>query len=436
MIAIDCYIERFSTAQPERAGLEFFPEATMSTVVGSVSAPDDVPFLDIFDPKFDFNGPDVALARARSWYAQSPRGLVVLRYAEAQELLRDPRIGHNAKIYLERNGIVDGPIYDWFVPMLSHRNGEDHRRLRGLVNKAFTPRMINNLRPYIRAVAEHLTDQLATAQSCEFVNDFANKLPMAVMSQLLGVPDQDFDKFRTWSTDITFVFSLADGGDTQARVEAAVVGLNGYVDSLIADKTTVPADDLISALIAAQQDGDRISAEELRNLLVTLVFAAHDTTRYQLANTLVCFVEHHDQWTLLTRRPELAAQAVEEAIRFCPVVNFLNRFAMEDLEYNGLRIAQDTGVLIGVAAPQRDPRAFHNADSFDISVTRQTPPLQFGSGPHYCLGAMLARAELSEALTILANRLGPPSLTSPVTWTASSSINGPQALPLHFGQPS
>ena len=408
----------------------------MSTVVGSVSAPKDVPFLDIIDQKFDYTGPDAALAQANSWYAESPIGLLVLRHSEAQELLRDPRLVSNYKVYLASNGIFDGPIYDWFVPMVGNRYGEDHRRLRGLVNKAFTPRMVNNLRPFIRTVAERLTDQLATAQSCEFVNDFANKLPLAVMCQLLGVPDRDIDTFRTWSSDIMFVFCLADGGDTQARVEAAVIGLNGYVDSLIADKTTAPADDLISALIAAQHDGDRLSAEELRNLVVTLVFAAHDTTRHQLANTMVCFAEHHDQWTLLTRRPELTEQAAEEAMRWCPVAKFLYRFAREDLEYSGLRIARDTPVLIGVAAAQRDPRAFHNADSFDISVARKTPPLQFGGGPHYCLGAALARAELSEALPILSSRLGPPSITGPVPWTPSIKVNAPQALPLHFDQPS
>jgi cytochrome P450 len=243
------------------------------SAVGSVSVPNDVPFLDVVDPKFRFGNPEVTLAQARSWYAESPIGLLVLRYAEAQELLRDPRLTFNGKSYLEKNGIFDGPIYDWLVPMISSRTGDDHRRLRGLANKAFTPRMIKNLRPFMRAIAEHLTDHLATAQSCEFVEDFANKLPMAVMRQLLGVPEQDFEKFRTWTSDITLVFSLAHGGDIPARVEAAVVGLNGYVDSLIADKTAAPADDLISALIAVQRDGGNISAEELRNLLITLIFA-------------------------------------------------------------------------------------------------------------------------------------------------------------------
>src|SRR5215475_3836440 len=140
----------------------------MSTAVSSVSAPSNVPFLDILDPKFDFHGPDVTRAQAQGWYAESPIGPLALRYSEAQELQRDPRLCSNYKAYLASNGIFDGPIYDWFVPMIGNRYGEDHRRLRGLVNKAFTPRMVNTLRPFIRTVAERLTDQLATTQSCEF----------------------------------------------------------------------------------------------------------------------------------------------------------------------------------------------------------------------------------------------------------------------------
>lgn len=408
----------------------------MSAAVDSVSAPNDVPFLDVVDPEFQFNGSQVAQAQAGSWYAESQIGPLVLRYAEAQELLRDPRLALNGKLYLETNGIFDGPVYDWFSEILGVRHGEDHRRLRGLVNKAFSSRMISNLRPFIRTTAERLTDHLATRQECDFVEDFANKLPMAVMCQLLGIPNEDYEKFRTWTSDIALIFSIAEGGDVLARLEAAVAGMNGYADSLIEDKTATPTDDLISALIAVRQDGSRLSAEELRNLVVTLVFAAHDTTRHQLSNAMVAFARHHDQWRLLAQHPELATQAVEEVMRWHPTTNCIYRFANEDLEYKGLRMAQDSFLIICAAAAQRDPRAFDNPDSFDISITRQAAPLQFGGGPHYCLGAALARAELSEALPVLANRLGPPSIIGPAPWNTAIAVNGPQMLRLRFGQPS
>jgi cytochrome P450 len=177
-------------------------------------------------------------AQARNWYAESPLGPYVLRYAEGRDLLGDRRMNHNGQGYMERNGIFEGPIYDWFVPMIVNHDGQDHLRLRGLVAKAFTPRMINKLRPFIRAKAESLADELASVEVCEFVEDFANQLPLGVMCELLGVPTEDYDTFSVWTADIGRVFSLAHGGDTVERVENAVVGLSGYVDSLTEAKAT------------------------------------------------------------------------------------------------------------------------------------------------------------------------------------------------------
>lgn len=397
------------------------------------SAPHDVPFLDVVDPKFEFASPEVAHAQATSWYARSPMGLLVLRYAEAQDLLRDPRLNRLGKRFMVMNGVVDGPIYDWFVPMIANQGGADHRRLRGLLNRAFTPRMVSNLQPFIRAIVERLMDRLQTVETCEFVEDFANSLPLAVMCQLLGVPEEDFEVFRDWTTDIGLVFSLAHGGDIPARVEAAVVGLTKYADSLIRSKAEAPGDDLVSAMVAAQQVEHRVSEEELRNLLVTLVFAAHDTTRLQLANAMVTFAEHPDQWQLLARHPELTDQAVEEVIRWCPSTSFLGRVVAVDFDYQGVHLPKETFLMICVVPAQRDPRVFERGDAFDITILRQTPLLQFGVGPHYCLGAALARVELREALPALASRLGPPTVAGPVSWRPPIGLRGPYALPLRFG---
>jgi cytochrome P450 len=315
--------------------------------VGETRTP-QVPFLDVNDPAFSFNSSDVAMAQARNWYAQSPVGILVLRHADCQELLRDRRLKTDAKGYLEMCGIVDGPVYDWLVPNIGNRDGDDHHRLRGLVNKTFTPRMIEGLRPFIRVQAERLAEELASVEVCDFVEDFANPLHLAVMSELLGVPAEDYDTFRTWSTDIGLVFSLTQEGDIAARVETAVVGLYGYVDSLMRDKQARPIDDLISALVVAQQSDGSVSREELLNLIVTLVFAAHDTTRHQLANAMVTFAEHPEQWTVLAQRPELTAQAVEEVMRWCPSNTALYRFAAEGFDYRDLHVAKGTPLLLGV----------------------------------------------------------------------------------------
>jgi cytochrome P450 len=405
----------------------------MTTAGSSLSAPSGAPFLNLLDPEFDFNSPEVIVAQAQSWYAESPMGLLVLRYAEAQELVRDRRLDHNGKRFMEETcQVFGGPVYDWFVPMIVNQDGEEHMRLRRLVLKAFTVRMIDNLRPFIRAKAEQLADQIASAGECEFVEDFGNPLPLAVMCQLLGVPAEDYDMFRVWTTDVGLVFSMALGGDIPGRVESAVTGLSGYADQLIRQKEAEPADDLISALVGARQ-ASKVSAEELRNLVVTLVFAAHDTTRHQLGNAMVAFAAHPDQWAMLASCPELAEQAADEAIRWCPSAVSLFRFAAEDFVYNDLPIARDTFLMVGVPIAQRDPRVFRDGQRFDITIRRQEPPLQFGGGPHHCIGAALARAEVSEALPVLASRLGPPRLAGPVTWRLPVGIYGPNELPLSFG---
>ena len=403
----------------------------MSTVVGDVSQ-SEVPFLDVFDPGFEFGAPEVMAARERSWYANSPVGLLVLRYAEAHALLRDTRLVSNGKRFMEMNGVFDGPIHDWFIPMIANQSGPRHDRLRGLVNRAFTPRMINGLLPFIRSKVAQLTDGLVSKAECEFLEDFGNPLPLAVMCELLGVPPEDYDTFSVWTTDIGLVFSLAYGGEIREQVETAIVGLQGYVESLMAEKKANPGEDLISALVAARSDDSGVSAEELRNLLVTLVFGAHDSTRNQLANALVVFTEHPEQWTLLRERPELAVQATEEVMRWRPSTPTLGRFAAVDFDYQGLHIAKDTFLAMCVTPAQRDPRVFGEGAAFDITATREVPVLQFGAGPHYCLGATLARAEIAEALPALASRLGPPVVAGELTWRPAFGNHGPTSLPLHF----
>ena len=212
-----------------------------------------------------------------------------------------------------------------------------------------------------------------------------------------------------------------------------MVGLYSYVDSLMTAKQATPDDDLISRLVAVQQAEGRVTWDELRNLLVTLVFAAHDNSCHQFANAMVAFARYPDQWTLLARRPELTAQAVEETLRWCPSVGILARFAVEDFDYHGVHISAGTRVAIGVYPAHRDPRAVADGGSFDITAERQFTPLLFGGGAHHCLGAALARAELAEALPVLTSRLGPPSIAGPVTWRPPTGIYGPNELPLRFG---
>jgi cytochrome P450 len=405
----------------------------MSDVSDSLLVPDEAPFIDITDPSFDFDVPELRAARERHWYAHTPMGLLALRYAEAQELMRDRRLIHDGAAFLAQSGILDGPVYDWYVPMIGNRLGEDHTRLRALVNKVFTPRTVNRLRPFIRATATTLTEQLAGRDECEFVEDFATALPLAVMSELLGVPSTDYETFGEWTADIGLVFTIGHGGDIPRRVAAAVVGLTGYAEQLIADKLATPGEDLISELVLARQRDGLVSHAELVNLIVTLVFGAHDTTRHQFSNAMVSFAEHPDQWAVLRSRPELAERAVEEIIRWRPSATVIFRFVAEDFDFHGAPLAAGTFVMACVPIAHRDPRVFLGGDVFDITVARPAGVLQFGGGMYHCLGAALARAELGEALPVLAARLGAPSVTRPITWRPPLGIYGPEALYLRFG---
>ncbi|MEU8657287.1 cytochrome P450 [Actinoplanes philippinensis] len=395
-----------------------------------------MPFLDVIAADFDFTSPEVLAAQDAGWFADTPIGLLVLRHAEAQELLRDRRLDHGGDGYLQRNGIDSGPVYDWWVPMIVNRDGADHRRLRSLVARSFTPRTVDGLRPFVRATVEALADELAGAGETEFVAAFADRLPLAVMSELLGVPAADHDVFSGWSSDIGLIFALAADGSTAARVERAVAGLDGYIDTLIDEKARHPADDLISRMVAAWRDDETVTREELRNLLVTLVFGAHDNTRAQIANTLVSFAEHPAQWTVLRADPGLAARAVDEAMRWRPSAASVFRRAIEDFTFRDLPIPSGTFVTVAVQAAQRDPRAYPGGRTFDITAIREAPLLQFGAGPHYCLGSAMAHAQLEEALPILTRRFGPPEITGRVTWRPALGTHGPDILPVTFPSPA
>ncbi|GAB7044276.1 MULTISPECIES: cytochrome P450 [Catenuloplanes] len=393
-------------------------------------------YLDVLAPSFSFTSPEAFAAQDDNWYADTPIGPVTVRYAEASELLRDKRFDHGGADFLRANGVTSGPIYDWWVPMIVNHDGADHRRLRGLVARAFTPRMVESLRPFIHARAVQLADEIEDRGSVEFVDAFANRLPLAVMCELLGVPAEDYDEFSQWSADIGLVFGLANGGDTAARVERAVAGLDAYVAGLMDRKAARPGGgDVISVLLAAMAEDGTASRDEVRNLLVTLVFGAHDNTRHQFSNSIVTFAEHPDQWMRLRADPSLAGSAVEECMRWRPSAGALIRRASADLTFHGLDVPEGMIFTTAVATAQRDPRAYPGGRVFDIAARYDAPLLQFGAGPHYCLGSALARTELTEALPLLAARFGPPELPAePLPWRPALGTFGPESLPVSFAR--
>jgi cytochrome P450 len=366
----------------------------------------EVAFFDLSDPAFQPDTPEVHAAREACGYARTSLGYAVLRYDEVAALLRDRRLRQGGVESLAAQGITTGPLADWMRMIILNIEGEEHARLRHLVSKAFTPRAVDALRPVMRAVTHELIDSFAAYGTCEFMADFADPYPSRIICELLGIPRERYAQFHGWANDLGLAFSYTVA-EHLARIEAALQGLYACVDDLLAARRAAPGPDLISALIAAEEAGDQLSDAELRVMVSALVFAGQDTTRNQLGCALATFLAHPAQWARLAEEPGLAARAVEEIMRVRPAVPVIWRVAAEDFEFRGLRIAAGTFVSMFVAAAHTDPRVFGTAE-FDINRERPAQ-LAFGGGVHYCLGAPLARAEMEEALPILARACPHPS---------------------------
>jgi cytochrome P450 len=355
--------------------------------------------------------------------------LAVLRYQEAATLLRDRRLRQDPET-LAVQGVLEGPLAEWWRVIVLNLEGDSHRRLRRLVTKAFSQGNIEALRPAMRANAHELIDAFASRGECDFMEAFADRYPVRIICELLGVPEEERDDFKEWADDIGLAFSFSVPQYLD-RIEAALQGLYARTDALLAERRREPKDDLVTALIAAEEAGDRLSDEELRTMVSGLIFAGHDTTRNQLGYAMATFIDHPDQWALLAQDPSLAARAVEEVLRVAPAVPIIARAATEDFDFQDLRIPSGTFLSIFAASAHTDPRVFGES-GFDIRQDPPAPQLTFGGGVHYCLGAWMARAELAEALPILADRLPEPKLAGKVCWRPFLGICGPTQLPISF----
>ncbi|MGH3934287.1 MAG: cytochrome P450 [Pseudonocardiaceae bacterium] len=389
----------------------------------------DIALFDILDPAFRVDSPEVRAAADAHWWARTSIGLAVLRYQECLVLLRDRRLRHGSLDSVAARGVTAGPFFTWLQTTLLNLEGQPHQRLRRLVSKAFTQRHVDVLRPFMRAKTHELIDDFAATGRCEFMTSFADPYPAWVIAELLGIPPERFIPFLGWATDIGLGFSPTVAAD-QDRIDAAVGGLFACCDELTAHRRVNPGDDLISALIAAEADGQHLTIDELRNLVSALIFAGQDTTRNQLGLAMTAFARHPEQWRLLAERPELASTAVEELMRINPAVPIVTRVATEDFAFQGVDIAAGTHIALFLAAANTEPGTFGDAP-FDITAQR-TAQLTFGGGIHYCLGAWLARIEMREALPILARRLRDVALDGIVASRPQVGITGPLTLPLRF----
>jgi cytochrome P450 len=243
------------------------------------------------------------------------------------------------------------------------------------------------------------------------------------------VPAGDFARFHRWSTDLSLAFGSRITEELP-RIEAALGNLSDYVDGLLAERRRSPGEDLISALIAVREQSDRLSSDELRAMVTVLIFGGQDTTQCQLACAVATFLAHPEQWEMLAKDPALAASATEEILRYEPAGSGSPRIASEDLRLEELEVKAGTIALPSGPAANRDPAVYPDPDRFDITRHPAEPHLTFGGGVHYCLGAALARAELQEALPILAQRLPGMRADGRAEWRTGALIRGPERLPI------
>ena len=292
-----------------------------------------------------------------------------------------------------------------------NKDGEDHRRLRRLVTKAFTPRMVEQLRPRIQEITDDLIDAVYERGEMDVVESLAFPLPITVIAELLGIPSADRDRFRTWSNAVV---TPALSPDALAEFGSLMDDFVTYLRELFERRRAEPGDDLVSALLRVEDGGDTLSEGELFSMVSLLIVAGHETTVSLIGNALLALLEHPEQRRELERDPTMVPRAIEEILRYDgPVERALNRWAATDVELRGQTIRRGDTVIVILGSADRDPERFPEPDTLDFARD-DVKHVAFGRGSHYCLGAPLARLETEIALTTLLRRLPGLRLAVPV----------------------
>nr|BFE63804.1 cytochrome P450 [Dactylosporangium thailandense] len=366
---------------------------------------------------------------------------LVTRYAEARALLTDPRMSRdprNARAdWLAANRANPTADPSVMAPHVGITDGADHARLRRLVSGVFAAGPVRRLRAQVDRLAHDLVDGLAGRDAADLVTAFAEPLPAMVICELLGVPEADRDRFRGWIRAIVADDAEAGPEESARRRKAAVRGLFDYLDELIAAARRAPGEGLVSTLAAAAADGDRLTGPELRSTLFVLLIGGYETTLGFLATSVLHLLADPGRWRALHAEPGRCADAVEELLRYDgSVKTSFWMFPTEPVHLGGAELRPGDPVMVSFAAANRDPAA--NAEPDRLLLGRAEPRhLAFGHGPHYCLGAPLARVEASAGLAALAARCPELTLAVPpreVGWQHSPIVRSPLALPVHPGR--
>jgi cytochrome P450 len=381
--------------------------------------------------------PVLAGLRAASPFAQYDGALVVAaKHADCAAVLRHPGASSERGKSLVAAGRRRSTDRVSFLSL----DPPDHTRLRRLVSKAFTPRTVARLEPRIRAITTELLDAAAVAGHLEVVSQLAYPLPVRIISEMLGVPLADHPRFAGWSARLAHSLQPEFGQDparAAARAQAAQVAREefaAYFRELIAIRRAHPAPDLLSDLIRAEDDGETLTEDELIATCVLLLVAGHETTVGLISNALLALLRHPGQLALLQANPELAPGAVEETLRYDAPVQLTGRVARAGMQAGDVSAKDGALVLLLLAAAGRDPAMYQDPDTFDIR-RGATSHLAFAAGPHFCLGAPLARLEATIAVEEFARRLVSPKLDeSQLFYKPNLNLRGPEVMVVEFAE--
>jgi cytochrome P450 len=352
---------------------------------------------------------------------------MVFDYEGVKRILSDPYT------FSSRAAPVGGGALDWLIFF----DPPHHTKLRALIQRAFTPRSVANLEPRIRELSRELLDQAIERGEMDVATDFAVPLPMRVIAEMLGIPAADRPRFQRWNDVVLNMIHTISGGEEAARAVrefgAATGEMAAYLAGLLAERRAAPRDDLLSRLVEAEVDGERLTEREVLSFFQLLLVAGSETTTNLISNAVLCFVEHPDQFARLRAAPALLPSAIEEVLRYRSPLQTVFRLTRRDVEVHGRVIPTGKLVLAMIGSANRDPRQFPDAGCFDI--TREpNPHVAFGHGLHFCLGAPLARLEAKVALTDFLGRVKGFALAEDKPWEPRPAfhVHGPTRLPIRF----
>ena len=342
-------------------------------------------------------------------------GWVLTRYEDVDMVLRDHR----------RFSKNDGQE-DEYRSML-HHDPPDHTRLRALVSKAFTPRAVREIHPRVQRIVDDLLDDLDGKDRFDLIEMFAFPMPVTVIAEMLGVPAQDMDKFKHWSNDVSLTIEPSLRADQIRRVERATEELYGYFEGILEERRREPQDDMITDLLNAEDEGDKLTREELLGTLVLLLVAGNETTRNLIGNGMRALLKHPEQLQRLRDNPELLDSAIDEILRYDSPVQLDGRLAHSEVEVAGQRIGAGQRVLCAIGAANRDPSAFSDPHKLDIGRSEKSH-IAFGRGIHHCLGAPLAMLEARAAFSAFLDRFSVIRLESEPVYREQVVLRGVEEL--------